>query len=384
MSIDKFSEILKDKTDEELQIYLDQPERFQPEAIEAARLELEQRGVTSENNTPEFSISKANLPQRPLENTQENHDTYNQLYFPRKPYEVAKEKSMTGSFISLAIYLALAHFALGWDWRFIMIVTMIVIIHELGHYTAMIAYNYKNVSIFFLPLVGAFASGEKERISQFQEIIVLFAGPLPGIVIGCILYAIGYNDPTSLSYECARVFLFLNLFNLLPITPLDGGQILQRIFLDREGILDRLFSVISIIVLVGITIWFKSYILLIIPIFLSLRLFTIPKINAIKRNLKKLSINTDQPYSEISDRDYWIARSELVQTLSKYKNVSPTTFHESPEEQLIINDLKGIFTVNPTQDLGIFGKVSMTIFYIATIVLPVLAVIFIQTLMSLL
>ena len=68
-------------------------------------------------------------------------------------------------------------------------------IHELGHFFAMKYFHYKDLGIFFIPLLGAYVSGSKREVSQKQSAIILLAGPLPGIIIGIALYLIDQNGP---------------------------------------------------------------------------------------------------------------------------------------------------------------------------------------------
>ena len=47
-------------------------------------------------------------------------------------------------------------------------------------------FNYENVRMLFIPLMGAFVQGSKEKYSQTQSFIVVAAGPFPGICFGII------------------------------------------------------------------------------------------------------------------------------------------------------------------------------------------------------
>lgn len=105
---------------------------------------------------------------------------------------------------------------------------LVVLIHELGHYLAMLAFGYRNTSIFFIPFFGAAARGVKRDARLHEEIIVLLAGPLPGIALAVGLRALA---PGLLEDAATRTFVemlvVVNLANLLPLTPLDGGRVVQ-------------------------------------------------------------------------------------------------------------------------------------------------------------
>ena len=64
------------------------------------------------------------------------------------------------SFTSLALYLAFGYYIFK-RWDMLLLITAIVMIHELGHFFAMKYFRYNDLGIFFIPLLGAFLSGRK-------------------------------------------------------------------------------------------------------------------------------------------------------------------------------------------------------------------------------
>lgn len=129
---------------------------------------------------------------------------------------------------SLALYLILG-FLLFQSWDILLLLTLIVVLHELGHFAAMKAFRYKDLGIFFIPLLGAYVSGSKREVSQRESAIILLAGPMPGIIIGVVIYLITfYHQPFFIgdlsSLSISGFFIFLNLINLFPVYPLDGGS----------------------------------------------------------------------------------------------------------------------------------------------------------------
>ena len=165
------------------------------------------------------------------------------------------------------------------NWAWLLILTAIVIFHELGHFLAMKAFHYKELGIFFIPLLGAYASGTKREVSQKQSAIILLAGPLPGIIVGIFLFILAKNRITEMAYEdyrllgkTAALLIFLNVLNLLPIYPLDGGQLLNRLFLDESKIIGKVFVVISALALGYFAVTIGFYPLLVFPAMMLYRL----------------------------------------------------------------------------------------------------------------
>ena len=136
--------------------------------------------------------------------------------------------------VSNALFMAVG--ALVFGARFALILLVVIIIHEAGHYLAMRAFGYRNVQMLALPLVGGVTVGHERDPHATQRAWMSLMGPLPGIVIGWILLAISWQG-SGLAHDwlaqAAWVFLAVNYLNVLPILPLDGGHIVQAMLPAR-------------------------------------------------------------------------------------------------------------------------------------------------------
>jgi hypothetical protein len=136
----------------------------------------------------------------------ENRDTSDTFsapsfgYPPKPELENKKGNVWIRSITSLALYLLIGYYFIGANWALLLILTAVVIFHELGHFLAMKAFHYKELGIFFIPLLGAYASGTKREVSQKQSAIILLAGPLPGIIVG-IFYLFCQKQQCRDAYE---------------------------------------------------------------------------------------------------------------------------------------------------------------------------------------
>jgi hypothetical protein len=249
------------------------------------------------------------------------------------------------------------------------LLTLIVLIHEAGHLIAMRAFHYKDTGIFFIPLLGGLARGTKREISQKQSAIVLLAGPLPGILIGITMLA-----TTTGSYElrwAGMLFIFLNGLNLLPIYPMDGGQLFNRIFLDEEGIYSRIFKMASSLLLAFIAIKFKLYLLLLFPL-LQLWQLRPDKIgDAIEKAIREENINTDLDYQLLPDEDYWKLRAILIRIHPACKDISTHTDQYSENEQKIQVLVESLLDRNLLEDLTLGRKFIFGLIWILSLLLSV-------------
>jgi Zn-dependent protease len=132
---------------------------------------------------------------------------------------------------------------LDWSVRELVLVVVVLLVHETGHLVAMKALGYRDVRMFFIPFFGAAVSGAATRASGARRTLVALAGPVPGILLGLFLafgYAVTYSPVAG---EAAKMFLLLNVFNLLPLLPLDGGHVLLETVFIRNRWFEAAFQV---------------------------------------------------------------------------------------------------------------------------------------------
>ena len=172
---------------------------------------------------------------------------------------------------SLLLYI-LIYYALFRDARSIFILVIVIIIHEGGHFLAMKKFGYRDLKMFFIPFFGAFVSGKSHHVSPVQRAIMILSGPLPGILIGLSLFAMAIFFNSRNLLQPALLFMVLNAINLLPVSPLDGGQFLQVIFPSSNKIIQTLVTLILIAVITWMAFRTRNYLLLILDVFLFYRL----------------------------------------------------------------------------------------------------------------
>ena len=103
-----------------------------------------------------------------------------------------------------------------------------ITLHEAGHAVAMRLLGYRDVHVFFVPLLGAMTVGRSVTTTVRDRLAVLLAGPVPGLWLAVVLLAIHQAyAPLTLLRLSALALLILNGLNLLPFTPLDGGRALE-------------------------------------------------------------------------------------------------------------------------------------------------------------
>ena len=93
----------------------------------------------------------------------ENYDIY-----PSKPHiEKVKIESNWGlTAFSLVLFVGVFLLLFKYEINFVLFLILVLFIHEMGHFTFMKLFNYENVRMLFIPLMGAFVQGSKEKYSQ--------------------------------------------------------------------------------------------------------------------------------------------------------------------------------------------------------------------------
>ena len=136
--------------------------------------------------------------------------------------------------------------------QWLLLIIGVIFFHELGHFLAMKFFGYEDNSIFFLPFLGAAATGHKDEATLTEKVWVLLAGPLPGLIlgIGLAIAIYGKSDYPEWLVGASWMLISINLFNLFPIYPLDGGKVADLLLFSQYPYTDVLFKIFAVTVLV--------------------------------------------------------------------------------------------------------------------------------------
>jgi putative peptide zinc metalloprotease protein len=137
------------------------------------------------------------------------------------------------------IKVALAALSLGaWgiflSWEFAFAIIGILVFHEYGHLRAMQKFGIPTKGIYLIPFVGGVAVGDRPR-SHWQEVYIAMMGPVFGLLMTLIFALIYYFTSNHFAGLVASVGALVNLFNLLPVLPLDGGRVFKAMALSGQG-----------------------------------------------------------------------------------------------------------------------------------------------------
>lgn len=159
--------------------------------------------------------------------------------------------------IDWLFFLVAAFLGFSFDLRFLLawvaVVFVSVLLHEMGH--AYMGRRYGMHPEILLYAMGGLTSWRTgRRLTRGQSILVAVAGPAAGLALGACVWAITLIDMPELNplgrftlYQLIWVNVVWSILNLLPILPLDGGNVMRSfVFIARGGVDERLPRQISI------------------------------------------------------------------------------------------------------------------------------------------
>lgn len=134
-----------------------------------------------------------------------------------------------------SIFVAVGGYALIWGWRFAVGFVLLILVHELGHYLEARRLGLRPSLPVFIPFLGAYVAIKDARLNPWQHARVALAGPVAGALGAAACLAAAEAAGSRLLSALAYTGFLLNLFNLLPVGFLDGGQIARSYRYLRLG-----------------------------------------------------------------------------------------------------------------------------------------------------
>lgn len=153
---------------------------------------------------------------------------------------------------------SLATYSYLFTWEFAVAIMWTIGVHEMGHVWAMRKTGMPTPGFYFIPLFGGAAIGDRSK-TQWQDIFISAMGPTFGLLSAIppiVLYFITGNP--FWAAICGLIGL-VNLFNLLPIYPLDGGRLMNSIFVSATPGAQILYLLLAAGAVIAVTVYIKIY-----------------------------------------------------------------------------------------------------------------------------
>jgi len=125
---------------------------------------------------------------------------------------------------SASMLVSVAAYSLIWGWKFALGFVLLIFVHEMGHVLQLRREGIKASAPMFIPFMGAVIWAKSLGDNALAEARVGLAGPILGSLGAAALIPLADATGNDLFMALAFTGFFLNLFNLLPVVPLDGGR----------------------------------------------------------------------------------------------------------------------------------------------------------------
>lgn len=134
--------------------------------------------------------------------------------------------------LGFSALFSVAVYSLIFGWPFAIGLVLLLFVHEMGHAIVMKLKGIPIGGMIFIPLLGAAVIMKQMPRNAKDEAEVGIAGPIAGALAAMVCLAMAHIYPGTIWAPLAYFGFFINLFNLIPIVPFDGGRVLAAI--DRR------------------------------------------------------------------------------------------------------------------------------------------------------
>jgi Zn-dependent protease len=162
--------------------------------------------------------------------------------------------AITGGTMLISVFA----YALIFGWWYAVGFVALILIHEMGHY---IAARQRGLDVglpTFIPFVGAWVQLKDQPHDAEMEAYIGVAGPITGTAGALVCYFLARNYNSDLLLALSYAGFFINLFNLIPLSPFDGGRI--------TAIVSPRVWFAGVPILVGLFLWRPSPMLILVAI----------------------------------------------------------------------------------------------------------------------
>jgi Zn-dependent protease len=165
-----------------------------------------------------------------------------------------------------SMLVSIAAYTWIWGLPFAIGFVLLIFVHELGHVLELRRQGIPASAPLFIPFLGAVVGMKQLPDDAWKEARVALAGPILGSAGAAVCWIAGEATGSEFLVALAFVGFFLNLFNLIPIVPLDGGR--------AAGALHPALWFVGLLMMVGLVVVNPNPLLVIIVVIGGLDLWS--------------------------------------------------------------------------------------------------------------
>jgi stage IV sporulation protein FB len=252
---------------------------------------------------------------------------------------------------------------------FVFYLVFVLFLHEMGHYLLMKQFKYEELRMLFIPLMGAFVQGSKKQYSQKESFLVIAAGPFPGVVFGLIFLCLAQYYQQVWLLELSFLFLFLNVINLLPIDPLDGGQLFKLFVRQKRDLFLLVFALLSSLLMISVGYVIDSWVLLVFGFLMSFKVRSFQRNYHMRKELDRRAISYELNYEDLTDQDYHMLKEVLLEQQPKLRQMEE--LHGEAAQEVIASHVNALLSVPIKRDASSYFKITLVVVWLLLVLLPV-------------
>lgn len=173
------------------------------------------------------------------------------------PLKLLKSGPFLGPSISALV--SIGAYALAFGWQFGLGLVGLIFVHEMGHVVMLRRYGVRATAPIFVPFLGAFIGMRQLPKNAVMEAYVGLGGPILGTLGAVAAWGLYLISGHPIWLVLTYVGVLLNLFNLLPVLPLDGGRAVAAI--------SRWMWLVGLVILAGLIFLRPNPILILVVLF---------------------------------------------------------------------------------------------------------------------
>jgi Zn-dependent protease len=203
---------------------------------------------------------------------------------PQEPGRFARYRPNKYVITAITALVSIGAYALWLGWQFAVGIVVLIFIHEMGHVLALRRFGVKASAPIFIPFLGAVIAMKQLPKNAYMEAVVGLGGPVIGSLGALAAWVVYQINGEPMFLAIAYLGILLNLFNLLPVLPLDGGR--------AVGAMSRWFWVAGYAALIGLMFYRPT------PIIFIILLVGAPEVWASFRHRKGESEYYEIPFTQ--------------------------------------------------------------------------------------
>ncbi len=131
---------------------------------------------------------------------------------------------------------SVAVYSVMFTFEFAVALIGVLVFHEYGHLRAMKKCGLPTKGMYLIPFVGGLAVGDMPK-TRWQDVYISMMGPVYGLILTVAFYVMYLLTNSHFAGLVASTSALLNLFNLIPVHPLDGGRVVKSLVFSGRNYL---------------------------------------------------------------------------------------------------------------------------------------------------